>query len=77
MSDFWFPCKRKKLLKALRKLGLALTEGGNHSRAECVNNGRKTTIPRHGNIKREIVDSICNFLIEKEFDKKRILELLK
>ena len=57
MGDFYFPAKRKKILKALRKLGLALERGTKHDLANCVHNGKKTTIPRHVYIKSEIVDA--------------------
>ncbi len=75
--SFFLSCKRKKLIRALEKLGLNLEEGSNHTKAECIPNSRKTTIPRHKIIKREIVKSICDFLIEKNYDKQKILELLK
>ena len=57
MGDFYFPAKRKKILKALRKLGLALERGTKYDLANCVHNGKKTTIPRHVYIKSEIVDA--------------------
>ena len=75
--SFYFPCKRKKLILALEKLDLDIKEGSKHTKAECINNGHKTTIPRHTMIKREVVKSICDFLLEKEFEKQKILELLK
>lgn len=80
MSDsFYFPCKYTKLYRALKKLGLDLKEGRKHTKAECIRNGRKTTIPRHKNkdVKREIVKSICDFLLEKDIKEQEILELLK
>lgn len=73
---FFFPCKYKKLINALKKLGLDVQEGAKHSRAECVRNGNKTTIPRHNNIKREVVKKICNFLLEKNYKEEEILKLL-
>ena len=75
--NFYFPCKWKKLINALKKLGLDLREGGNHTRAECVHNGRKTTIPRHNEIKSDIVKSIRDFLLEKDFKDEEIIKLLK
>ena len=75
--SFYFPCKRKKLITALKKLGLDLKEGTRHTKAECIHNGHKTTIPRHKQIKREIVKSICEFLLEKDFQEQKILDLLK
>lgn len=77
MSDFYFPCKRRKILKALKKLGLSLEHGAKHDLAECIHNGKKTTIPRHQNIKREIVDSIASFLLDKDFERTQLLQLLK
>ncbi len=77
MNEFYRPCKTKKLIKALKKLGLKLAEGKRHTRAECVDNGRQTTIPRHRDLKREIVYSISNFLIEKNFDRAELKKLLK
>ena len=65
------------MILALRKLDLDIKEGSKHTKAECITNGHKTTIPRHLMIKREVVKSICDFLLEKEFEKQKILELLK
>ena len=75
--SFNFPCKRKKLINALIKLGLQVEEGSKHTRAECIHNGRKTTIPRHKEIKREVVKSICDFVLEKDFKEENILKLLR
>lgn len=77
MSDFYFPCKRKKVLKALKKLGLSIEQGAKHDLAECITNGKKTTIPRHTEIKREIVDSIASFLLDKDFERQQLLDLLR
>lgn len=77
MSEFFFPCKRKKLIKALTKLSLSITHGSKHDLAECVSNGGKTTIPRHKEIKREIVESIVGFLLDKDFNKEKLSELLR
>lgn len=77
MSDFYFPAKRRKILKALKKLGLLIEKGTKHDLAQCVYNGKKTTIPRHREIKREIVDSIATFLLDKNFEKEKMLDLLK
>jgi len=57
-------------------MGFPVTHDSKHDRAECVDNGQKTTIPRHTNIKREIVDSIAKFLIDKKADKDELLELI-
>jgi len=70
-------CKYKKLVNALKRFGLELNEGSNHTCAKCSKNGHKTTIPRHTNVKREIVKSICDFLIEKEIPENEILKRLK
>ncbi|TSC53297.1 MAG: hypothetical protein LiPW39_356 [Parcubacteria group bacterium LiPW_39] len=77
MSEFYFPCKRKKLLKALKKLGLFIERGSKHDLAQCIFNGQKTTIPRHNEIKREVVESIALFLLDKDFGKEKLLNLLK
>ena len=77
MSEFYFSCKRKKLIKALKKLGLSIEEGAKHDLAKCINNGRKTTIPRHTEIKREIVESVASFLLDKDFNKENLLTLLR
>ena len=74
--SFFFHCKYKKLINALKKLGLDVQEGSKHSRAECIHNGNKTTIPRHNNIKREVVKKICDFLLEKNYKEEEILKLL-
>ena len=75
--SFYFPCKRKKMLSALNKLGFDVKERAKHTKAECIENGKKTTIPRQTDIKREIVDSICKFLLEKEFEEQKIIDLIK
>lgn len=77
MGIFSFPCKRKKLIKALRKLGLVVENGSKHDLAKCIHNGGKTTIPRHNEIKREIVNSIADFLLDKKFEKEKLLNLLR
>ena len=77
--DKYFPCKYNKIVRALKKLGLSVVEGKRHSLAECIPNGRKTTIPRHRNkdIKPEIVKSIIEFLLEKKFEEEKISILLR
>jgi len=77
MSDFYFPCKRRKILKALKKLGLSVENSAKHDLAKCIHNGKKTTIPRHTEIKREIVDNIAHFLLDKGFERQRLLNLLR
>lgn len=77
MSEFYFPCSRSKLLNALARLGLSIEHGGKHDKAECIPNGHKTTIPRHAVIKREIVESIAKFLLEKNFEREQLLRLLR
>lgn len=77
MGDFSFPCKSKKLIKALCKLGFAIEHGSKHDLAKCVHNGRKTTIPRHLEIKREIVRNIADFLLEKDIPREELLKLLR
>ncbi len=77
MSDFYFPCKEKKVIKALKKLGLSIEKGAKHNFAKCIPNGKKTTIPRHKEIKREIIDSIASFLLDKDFERQKLLDLLR
>lgn len=77
MSDFYFPAKRKRIIKALKKLRLLIKSGKKHDLAECTHNGKKTTVPRHNKIKSEIVDSIANFLLDKDFEREKLLKLLK
>jgi len=77
MSDFYFPCKRKKIIRALRKLGLFIERGAKHDLAQCILNGKKTTVPRQREIKREIVDSIASFLLDKDFEREKLLNLLR
>lgn len=75
--NFYFPCKRKVMISALRKLGLDIQERSKHIKAECQENGKKTTIPRKNDIKREITNSICKFLLEKDFKEQEILDLIE
>ena len=66
--------------RALKKLGLFVDESGTrHTLAKCIDNGRKTTVPRHKSkdIKPEIVKSIIDFLTEKEFKEEDIAKLLR
>lgn len=77
MGEFYFPCKKEKLMRALKKLGLSIKCGAKHDLAKCINNGNKTTIPRHKEIKREIIESIASFLLDKNFEKEELLNLLK
>ena len=77
MSDFYFPGRRKKIIGALKKLGLSIEKGAKHDLAKCIPNGKKTTIPRHREIKREIVDSIASFLLDKDFERQKLLDLFR
>lgn len=76
MGEFFVSRKNRTILKALKKLGLILKEGARHTKAEGKN-GFKATIPRHGEIKKEIVEGICKLLIKKGYDKKELKKLLK
>jgi len=75
--SFFFPCKYKKVIGVLKSFGLVINERKKHAKAECVTNGKKTTIPRHTEVKREIVKSICDFLLEKDFKEEEILRKMK
>ena len=77
MGNFYFPCKRKKLVNALKKLGFCIEDGAKHGLAKCISNGKKTTIPRHKEIKREIVNSIASFLLDKDIEREQLLSLLR
>ena len=77
MSDFYFPCKRKKIIKTLKKLGFPVERGSKHDLALCIPNGKKTTIPRHNEIKREIVESIAEFFLDKNIEREKLLKLLR
>ena len=79
-DNFFFPVKRKKLLKAINELGFSIKQehGSKHDLVKCIHNGKKTTLPRHGNeVSANIVKSICDFFFEKEVEKKILLELIK
>ena len=75
--SFFFPGKHNKIVNALKRFGFSISEGGSHSCAKCIENGKKTTIPRHNNVKSEVVNNICKFLLEKEFKKEEILKFIK
>lgn len=77
MGEFYFSCKKNKVIKALKKLGFFVEKGAKHDLAKCIDNGGKTTIPRHPELKREIVESIAKFLIDKDTDKEKLLKLLR
>lgn len=65
------------MIKVLRNLGLLIERGAKHDLAQCVSNGKKTTVPRQRDLKREIVDSIATFLLDKDHEKERLLDLLR
>lgn len=67
----------KKVIRALKKLGFSIENGAKHDLAKCILNGKKTTIPRHSEIKREIVNSIPSFLLDKDFERQKLLDLLR
>ena len=75
--SFFFPGKHNKIVNALKRFGFSISEGGSHSCAKCIENGKKTTIPRHNDVKSEVVNNICKFLLEKEFKKEEILKFIK
>lgn len=75
--NFFFPCKYKKMIQALSSLGLDVKQRKKHTKAECITNGQKTTIPRHTDVKRENVKTICDFLLRKDFKEEEILKRLK
>ena len=72
-----FPTKYKKFINGLKYFGFQINEGAKHTKAECVKNGNKTTIPRHNTVKREIVRGICKLLFEKGFNELELKKRLK
>ena len=55
--------KKNKLLKHLRKNGcILLREGGNHSWWINPNQNKRTSIPRHNEIKDILANKICKDL---------------
>lgn len=54
----------KRLKKIAQKLGFFVFEGRNHSKVKDENNNFVTTIPRHNNIKKELVNGIIDALIK-------------
>jgi len=65
MSDFYFPCKRNRIIKALEGIGLQIEKKeGNHDRTICPKIEKKTEVSRHNDIKSGVVKSIYKFLIE-------------
>ncbi|MBA4319430.1 MAG: addiction module toxin, HicA family [Flavobacterium sp.] len=74
---FFFPGKYNKIINALKSFGLSVYEGTKHSRAKCIKNGKKTTIPRHNDISREVVNEICKFLLKKDFKEEDILKSIR
>jgi len=75
--SFFFPGEHDKIISALKRFGFSISEGGSHSCAKCIENGKKTTIPRHNDVKSEVVNNICKFLLEKEFKKEEISKFIK
>lgn len=69
--------QKKKDYKNAEKIGFRIEKGLKHDLALCIQNGKKTTIPRHNEIKREIVDSIAEFILDKNIEKEKLLKLLK
>lgn len=78
MSNFYFPCKKKRIVRALEKLGLRIViKKGKHDKVICPITGEKTDIPRHNDIKSGVVKSICDFLLEQGYKEEKIKEALK
>ena len=75
----YFPCKYRVMIRALKKLGISIKQGKKHALGICDHNGRKTTIPRphKRDIAPEVVKSIIDFLLEKEFEEEKIIKLLR
>jgi len=75
--SFFFPGKYDKIISALKRFGLSISEGCNHSCAKCIENGKKITIPRHNDVKSEVVNNICKFLLKKDFKEEEILRFIR
>jgi predicted RNA binding protein YcfA (HicA-like mRNA interferase family) len=55
--------KRNDLTRHLEKLGcIFIREGGNHTIYKNPANGRMTSIPRHREVKENLVKKICDDL---------------
>lgn len=76
MGEFYKEMDRRIVIGALKKIGLELWEGSNHTNAKCIENGKKTLIPRHNTIKDKEMDKIGKFLLNK-YQREKIQELLK
>ncbi len=67
MGDFDRTEKERTVLRGLKKLGLSLSRGSKHNLATHLPTGKKTTIPRHKELNKFTVGSICDFLISCGF----------
>ena len=64
--------KRKKIIKLIKKLGLEIKEGGNHTKATCIHNGKITLIPRHNDIKKSTANEILEQLKKMGFNDEEV-----
>jgi spore germination protein YaaH len=69
--------KYKTILKGLKKLGLEIKHGKNHTTATCPKTDAKTTLPRHTPVGKFIVGSICDFLMANGYTEEDIKKAFK
>jgi hypothetical protein len=69
-------CPRKKVIRALKKLGLDLKEGKRHTKATSVHSGKITMIPRYRTIKKPVLRDILAQVEAVGFDKNEFLKSL-
>jgi hypothetical protein len=77
MSKYDVEMKYRLIKKGLKKLGLDYRHDSNHDTATCPKTGEKTTIPRHTNIDKFVVGSICDFLMENGYEETAIKNAFK
>jgi predicted RNA binding protein YcfA (HicA-like mRNA interferase family) len=69
--------KPKNIVKGLTRLGFDIRNGSNHDTATNPKTNNKTTIPRHGLVKKTVVSSICKFLVEQGFTEQEIKDAFR
>lgn len=72
MGEYYRPCTYAKMTSLLKKLGFEIKNCGKHDKAYCSKTGKWTTLPRHKTLSNGVVESICDFLVELDYDKKII-----
>lgn len=65
------------LVRAARKLELDITEGARHTILEQIHTGKKTTVPRHAEVKQGTTRSIVRFwILEMGIPESEVMEAL-